>query len=289
MKKIMVNDSIKIDEIRCRTILVTPDMAENLLKYNVDNRKIRDTSIKNLSRSMKNGEWIYTHQGVAIDKNGILIDGQHRLKAVLKSGVSVPMILFENVDPRAFNVIDQGERRSPYDVLRTSPSAAAIVRIAVRMCEADSKPSFARMLPYYEALREDIESLLSNAPSANKYFTTAPIRLCAIVAMNLYPENAEAIADIYSKLSRHEVFDLKRVAAGWFTQFSNGTVDTSSASSLGDSIARAMYVFNPNNFNKPGPVVTDNIRSELNDLLRDKIRSSVSVFKAMESEIESAI
>lgn len=77
------------------------------------------------------------------------------MKAVLKSGVNVPMILFENVDPRAFNVIDQGERRSPYDVLRTSPSAAAIVRIVVRMCEADSKPSFARMLPYYEALRMD--------------------------------------------------------------------------------------------------------------------------------------
>ncbi|MEY2341424.1 hypothetical protein AB4090_04855 [Acidithiobacillus sp. IBUN Pt1247-S3] len=284
----MVANGIKIDEIKCRTILVTPEVAGNLLEYNVDNRKIRNTSVKNLSRSMRNGEWIYTHQGIAVDKNGILIDGQHRLKAVLKSGVSVPMLLFENVDPRAFNVIDQGERRSPYDVLRTSPSAAAIVRIAVRMCESDSKPSFARMLPYYEALREDIESLLLNAPSASKYFTTAPIRLCAIVAMDMYPESADVIADIYSKLSRHEVFDLKRVAAGWFTQFSNGTVDTSSASGLGDSIARAMYVFNPNNFNKPGPVVTEKIKNESSDLLRDAIRSSVSEFKAMESEIESA-
>lgn len=106
--------------------------------------------------------------------------------------------------------------------------------------------------------------------------------------MNIYPESADVIADTYSKLSRHEVFDLNRVAAGWFTQFSNGTVDTSSASSLGDSIARAMYVFNPNNFNKSGPVVTDKIKSDSSELLRDSIKTSVSAYKMMESEIEDA-
>lgn len=47
----------------------------------------------------KNKRYQLTHQGIAIGVDGTLLDGQHRLLAIAKAGISVPIVIATNCDP----------------------------------------------------------------------------------------------------------------------------------------------------------------------------------------------
>lgn len=56
-----------------------------------------------------------THQGIALDGplgSGKLIDGRHRLNAIVKADIEVPVLVFENVPQNTLSVLDTGKRRS---------------------------------------------------------------------------------------------------------------------------------------------------------------------------------
>ena len=58
-----------------------------------------------------------THQGIAFDVNGVLVDGQHRLAAVIEADVPVELTVFTEVGEGTFDVLDTGKRRTAADVL----------------------------------------------------------------------------------------------------------------------------------------------------------------------------
>src|SRR5262249_11917158 len=58
------------------------------------------------------GRWRLSFQGIAFDTSGRLIDGQHRLLAVLRSGMTIPFMVFRNVDMEIADSIDTGRKRS---------------------------------------------------------------------------------------------------------------------------------------------------------------------------------
>jgi hypothetical protein len=67
---------------------------------------------------MLNGNWVLTHQGIAISKSGKLIDGQHRLAAVVKANVPVEMMVFSGLDDESIFAIDQSRPRSKFDAIK---------------------------------------------------------------------------------------------------------------------------------------------------------------------------
>lgn len=71
--------------------LITPELAAAYLNKNSVNRNLKDTSIGRLAADMRDGKWRLTHQGIAFYEDGRLSDGQHRLHAIIRSGVSVMM------------------------------------------------------------------------------------------------------------------------------------------------------------------------------------------------------
>lgn len=77
-----------------------------------------------LVQAIQHGQWRLTHQGIALSAAGALQDGQHRLTAILRSGIPVQLqvsILEEDV----FDVIDTGRARGPRDVLAIAGHAHA--------------------------------------------------------------------------------------------------------------------------------------------------------------------
>ncbi|MEV0061090.1 hypothetical protein [Nocardia sp. NPDC050718] len=96
---------------------VTPQQAETWLAKNVSNRPISRGFVALLANAIARGEWQYTHQGIAFDVHGNLIDGQHRLAAIVKAGVPVRIQVSFDVDPAAFSVVDTGRKRNARDVL----------------------------------------------------------------------------------------------------------------------------------------------------------------------------
>jgi hypothetical protein len=84
--------------MRLETILLTPDLAEMFLKNNSANRKLRVTHVDMFVRELQAGTFRTTHQGVAISKSGKLLDGQHRLSAIVKAGIPATMVVAWDCD-----------------------------------------------------------------------------------------------------------------------------------------------------------------------------------------------
>lgn len=95
---------------------VTPLLASSWLeRLNVNNRKVSYRVVDKYSRDMSKGDWVLNHQGVAFDKYGHLADGQHRLLAIIKSGVTVPMM------------VTYGSARTGIDELKPKNTASVIM------------------------------------------------------------------------------------------------------------------------------------------------------------------
>ncbi|MFI5780874.1 hypothetical protein [Nocardia sp. NPDC051570] len=99
---------------------MTPQLASEWLERNTGNRPLSRMMVVQLAGAIQRGEWLHTHQGIAFDTNGVLIDGQHRLAAVVRSGVTVRMQVTFDVPPATFSVVDTGRKRSARDILSLS-------------------------------------------------------------------------------------------------------------------------------------------------------------------------
>lgn len=97
---------------------ISPDEARRLLTSNAGNRRLDPGTVERYAGAMRRGEWKLSHQGVAVDRDGVLLDGQHRLAAIVKAGVNVRMTVARHVDRAAFSVLDTGKRRGAGDTLR---------------------------------------------------------------------------------------------------------------------------------------------------------------------------
>jgi hypothetical protein len=98
---------------------ITPTQAEAYLTKNQNNRRVRQTAVDAYAADMKEGRWRLHHQGIAFSTTGRLLDGQHRLMAIVKAGIAVPMMVSWNVDESTFTVIDHGRKRDAGDALES--------------------------------------------------------------------------------------------------------------------------------------------------------------------------
>jgi len=106
-----------------RLVHVTPEIAEGLLSRAVVNRRLDWGQVDFLADSIFREEWQLTHQGIALDgplETGCLLDGQHRLNAIIKAGIPVWIYVFEGLPRTAFPVLDTGKRRSGVDTLSST-------------------------------------------------------------------------------------------------------------------------------------------------------------------------
>lgn len=79
---------------RMRVVEVTPKMASEMLDLNNGNRRLRGRRVSVMASDMANGDWSLTPQPIILDRaRGRLIDGQHRLSAVVESGATVPFLI----------------------------------------------------------------------------------------------------------------------------------------------------------------------------------------------------
>jgi len=96
---------------------ITPELAAEFLKKNEGNRKLSDRGIQFLYQQMVSGDWQLTADTIKIGKNGRLLDGQHRLQALVKYGKPLEMFVAEGLDDKVFSVLDTGKNRTAADVL----------------------------------------------------------------------------------------------------------------------------------------------------------------------------
>lgn len=103
--------------MQAKVEIITPAYAKQLLDQNPSNRKLSETTINRYAADMKAGAWTNNGQGIVITPDGALLDGQHRMHAVLRSQREIAMLVVRGVPPEAFVTMDSGKARSFADVL----------------------------------------------------------------------------------------------------------------------------------------------------------------------------
>lgn len=89
--------------------IITPKLAETYLAHNTNNyRKINHSNVKKYAQDMKDGKWEETAEPISFSPSGVLLNGQHRLSAIIKAGVPVPMVVARDVKGNIFD--NQGKR-----------------------------------------------------------------------------------------------------------------------------------------------------------------------------------
>lgn len=98
---------------------ITPELAKEWLNSNKNNRQVDQKRVDEYADLMEKGLFLVTNDAIGFDTNGRLFNGQHRLWAIVKSGVTTRQVVIHNADPDVFKVADQGKRRTNAQTLST--------------------------------------------------------------------------------------------------------------------------------------------------------------------------
>lgn len=98
-------------------VTITPDLAKDLLTLNTDNRPLKNNVLQKYTFDMKEGRWQFTGDIIQISKTGKLLNGQHRLWAIINSGKSQQFHVQAGLEESSFENMDVGKNRTAADAL----------------------------------------------------------------------------------------------------------------------------------------------------------------------------
>lgn len=131
-------------EFRVELMDVTASVAKHMLDSNADNqRNIRPVKVEQYARDILARHWPITGDTIKVNTRGEMMDGQHRMLAVLqaatiKPDICVKMLVAFNVDPAAMAVLDTNVPRGLHDMVgitfqtKQSHLVAAVVRRVIQ-------------------------------------------------------------------------------------------------------------------------------------------------------------
>jgi hypothetical protein len=130
--------------VGAKMLTVTPAVATQLLQRNTHNRTVSRSRVRQYAADMRKGQWAFNGEAVKIADDGTVLDGQHRLLAVIEADRSVDLLLITGLPAAAQETMDQGRSRTLGDVLKLRGEAnyfvlAAATRI-VCLYERDGVP-----------------------------------------------------------------------------------------------------------------------------------------------------
>lgn len=116
---------------------IGPEMAQRMIESNTKNfRKTDKDRVNKYAKEMLSGCWEFNGETIKVHKDGYIIDGQHRLKAVIKSGVWIKVVLVTMLDIDG-RTVDKGKPRSTaqwlsYCGIKNARDTGAVARLCVQ-------------------------------------------------------------------------------------------------------------------------------------------------------------
>lgn len=104
-------------DVNCYKVTITPEISSEWLAFNPLNRPLNQRKVNNIARLMKEDKWHDVCQPIILNEH-IVLDGQHRLQAIILSGVPQTMSVVFNQDLNSFMHLDSGTPRSKLDMVR---------------------------------------------------------------------------------------------------------------------------------------------------------------------------
>lgn len=79
--------------------VITPEQAQEYLNNNAKHRPIKEKKVAEYMMEMEDGTWALNGKTICFDWNGRLLNGQHRLSAVVRSRVPLTTVVVRGLDP----------------------------------------------------------------------------------------------------------------------------------------------------------------------------------------------
>lgn len=205
--------------------LVTPVTAEKYLQQNTHNRHMKRRHVEGMTDDMRRGRFPITHQGLAFDEDGVMLDGQQRCQAVINSGVSIWMLVTTGLPRASQQMMDLGAKRLVGDFLEGNYPAnrAAAYRILtvaipllptidpVRVKEEMGKLTTPRVLEFvaeHPDLLESVDPITGLSKEASKNLPAiSPSPLIAAIALT-FGKDTDRSVDFLEGI--RQMTDLKR-------------------------------------------------------------------------------
>ena len=100
-------------ETTVKKIMVTPEMASKFLENNEGNRQIVKERVEYYVTEIREGRWNeHSNDMICISPTGRLLNGQHRLSAIVAADVVAGLTVQYNTPESAFSIMDTGTKRS---------------------------------------------------------------------------------------------------------------------------------------------------------------------------------
>jgi hypothetical protein len=205
---------------------ITPEEAEAYLTHvHPNQRVVRPRKAAQYAEIMRRGDWVLSPDGISFDTEGRLIQGCHRLSAVILFGGPVLFTVTRNVSQEAFHVLDQGVKRQSYEALgvnrKVSEIASTLNRIANRSISLAGDVDLLRRI--IDRLNPELEHFWENTSKSTLRGFPSSMRTAAFVRYYTSQETFSWVAD---KLDTHlgkkyqQYSDID--AAYWRKQDENG-------------------------------------------------------------------
>ena len=140
-----------VKQYRPEITTVTPQLATKLLESNSMNRPVSDAHVHRIARQITEGKWKFNGDTIKIADTKDVVDGQHRLWAIIEANRAVETIIVYGVHKDAFSTLD---------TIRKSRSAADILSLAGMDARGRNSTAGAlRWLCSYQKTKGDLKLL----------------------------------------------------------------------------------------------------------------------------------
>jgi len=269
-----VKKAPRSNEIEQRVLKVTPAHAEKWLEMNTGNRRIRPSHVRHLAKQMEMGRWMLSPEPIVFSPQRLL-DGQHRLSAVLMSGCTIEasVALVQNED--VFRVLDQGVNRNNSDLMGIPSTVLQPLQWLLKHSVNSLRKGKIVIDDIERIKNENIFTLSYRANDIikpkDRRFKSAPFRAAYIMAVDLKMCDLETADRIYTDLSHMNMTDWSRMMQNIFHRFETTKVHGTVNNLRNEFFMAGMYLFSEANSKKTKIILTEKFLEETEKRVRNRI------------------
>lgn len=195
---------------------VTAETAKRWLdENNTHNRRISTTRVEEYASDMSEGRWHFNGEAIQFDRDNVLLNGQHRLMAILATGIAQTFLIVSGLDRSSQITMDQGTRRGASDQLLVAgivadTTATAAIRVFIKWQSGrlfgdltKNKVSTSEIVEWAQDNPDLVEMMAELSSVGVRRVKCAP-SVALAVALRFALIDLDAATEFFGRLSRQE-------------------------------------------------------------------------------------
>lgn len=145
--------------VKWEQVNINPMIATEMLKKNNANRTLGNCISSKYAKDMIDGNWqlLPSSMAISINEEGVLLDGQHRLRAIIKANKEIPFLVFTLSEAKNAQecMFDQQKKRTDADVLGVRAGDYNRIKALINFCYGQESKHFS--IPQIKTLIESCD------------------------------------------------------------------------------------------------------------------------------------